>query len=67
MSLPGAVASDTNATAAAVERVWAELSDADKIAFHQYCCHQRHGSEQQLVVDRITLRIQALTRRMRKA
>lgn len=45
---------DTERYARAVEQVWSDLPDADKILFHQLCCHNRRGAEQLAAMERIS-------------
>jgi hypothetical protein len=36
------------------------LSDHERIMWHQYCCHNRHGDEQREVAERLAKSMQLL-------
>ena len=54
-----AVLSDSAAMARIVAEVFASLSDDERIAFHQFCCHNRHGAEQILVMEKFAALLRA--------
>lgn len=49
----GPPGSDARA-AAAVERVWAALSDAERLAFHRFCCDNARDVQTVEVVAKIS-------------